>query len=131
MRQTVGVKADEDRAEDRKKREADPGQDQRREFHEPGISMYRFAGAHPVDDTAEENRLGELRARQSEVGEDEEAGQAHLGAEQLERAEISAGKRGGQWRFCFGRPIGWRYQTSRELYIRDMPRRRWREVCHE
>ncbi len=90
MRQAVGMKTDEDRAEDGEKREADPGQDQRRKFAKAWISMHHVAGAHPVDDAAEKNGLGELRARQSEVGEDKKDCEAGLGADQPERAKIDA-----------------------------------------
>ncbi len=93
MGHPVGTKADEDRADDREQGEADPGADQRRKLPDAGAAMQRFADIHPVDDAAEEDRLGELRGRQGEIGKGEKDRHMSLAAEQAQGAEIEPRQR--------------------------------------
>ena len=92
MREPVGVKPDEDRAQDREEREADPGDDERQEIAEAGHLMCRLAGIHPVDDAAEKDGFGELRRGEAERSDHEPYAQSEFMPEQAHGAKIDAGQ---------------------------------------
>ena len=88
MREAIGKKADEDGADDRKQRKADPGRDQREKFEKADIVLTGFAPRHRVDDSPEQDRFGKLRRRQNEAGEDEGCCNAAFLFEQAQRVNI-------------------------------------------
>ena len=55
--------------------------------------MLRLASVHPVDDAAEEYRLGELCRGEREIGKGEEDRHTRLGAEEAQGAEIKPRQR--------------------------------------
>ena len=90
MRQAVGLQRDENGDGNRKQAEADPGGEQRA-ARSPNASAAacRLRAAQAVDDAAEQHRLGELRARQREIGERQKDRDALLAAEQAKDADIN------------------------------------------
>jgi hypothetical protein len=92
MGEAIGMQTNEDRAQDGKEGEADPGQDERQKCCEVGTVVAGLAGIHPVDDAAEKYRFGKLRRSQSEIAENKEDGQSNLVAEQAQSADIEAGQ---------------------------------------
>ena len=71
MRQPVGVESDQNGAANGKKTEPDPGAHQRRQLVPCRIALLRLGVGQPVDNAAEQHRLDELRAGQSQIGEDQ------------------------------------------------------------
>ena len=92
VRQPVGVQGDQHGRHDGEQAKADPGAQQRREFRPLRRAILGLRRRQLVDDPAKQDRLGELGARQSEIGRHEDHGERRFRAEQAQNAEINTEK---------------------------------------
>ena len=91
VRQAVGKPGHQCRGDNDEQAEADPGADERRQ--RPRRAAGRQRARQAVDDTAEQDRLDELRYRQRDVGERQRHRKASLGRQQSQDAEIKPQER--------------------------------------
>ena len=89
MGQPIGVKGHGGATADGEQAESRPGRQQRPCRRGPERPRRRLAG-QDIDDTAEQHRLGELRAGQQQIGAGQDPAQPCLLAEQFKNAGIEA-----------------------------------------
>ena len=69
MRQTIGVQRDEHRGDDGEQAETDPGAEERHQVAPLRLAVLGLRTGEQIDDPAEQDRLGELRGGQREIGD--------------------------------------------------------------
>ena len=89
VREALGLQRDDNGDGNREQGEADPRREQGREIQKSERSACRLRAAQFVDDAPEQHRLGELRARQGEIGQRQKDRDALLAAEQAKDADVN------------------------------------------
>ncbi len=96
VRQPIGEPGDQRAGADNEQAETDPGADERRERPDRRRETCGQRARQRIDDAAEQHRLDELRRGERDIGERQRDGEAGVGAQQAEHAEIEADERHGR-----------------------------------
>jgi hypothetical protein len=93
MREPVGEPRDQRAGPDDKETERDPSAGERRQRPRRRSDAGRQCARQRIDDATEQNRLGELRASQRDIGKGQRYRQPAVGAQQAKDAEVDSDKR--------------------------------------
>ena len=99
MGQPVGKPGDQRRRDNDKQAKANPSPDQRRQHARGRIEAGGQRSRQPINDTAEQHRLDELRHRERDVGDRQRDREPRLRCEQRQNAPIDPKKRHGVRQF--------------------------------